>query len=174
MLLLDQDNMGQPSSDCMFCDFKGRITFHLRMSPTCLQKWQKIPYLQMKGSDNAFITKVAVLLGMCPVPYCPEMGGDHKTLPRACVDWWRETGSKILGWRGIDGSTTARAISEKLSNLKKNHKKRSQRSSNGEHGSGVQRALQSGPASTDHGSPVSISETSPHRQSSGTTTLAGA
>ena len=116
--------MGQPSSDCMFCDFKGRITFHLRMSPTCLQKWQKIPYLQMKGSDNAFITKVAVLLGMCPVPYCPEMGGDHKTLPRACVDWWRETGSKILGWRGIDGSTTARAISEKLSNLKKNHKKR--------------------------------------------------
>ena len=78
----------------------------------------------MKGSDGAFITKVAVVMGKCPVPYCPEMGGDHKTLPRACLDWWREEGSKTLGWRGIDGSTSAKAINEKLSNLKKNHKKR--------------------------------------------------
>ena len=116
--------MGQPSSECMFCDFNGRIAFHLRMSPTCLQKWRTIPYLQMKGSEEAFITKVAVLLGMCPVPYCPEMGGDHRTLPRACLDWWREEGSKMLGWRGIARTTTAREISEKLSNLKKNHRKR--------------------------------------------------
>ena len=116
--------MEQPSSDCMFCDFKGRIAFHLRMSPTCLQKWRKIPYVQMKGSDEVFVTKVAVVVGQCPVPYCPEMGGDHKTLPRACLDWWIEEGSKMLGWKGVDGNTTARAMSEKLSNLKKNHKKR--------------------------------------------------
>ena len=128
MLLLDQgqsqDDMEQPSSDCMFCEFKGRIAFHLRMSPPCLQEWRKIPYMQMKGSDEAFIAKVAVVVGKCPVPYCPEMEGDHKTLPRACLNWWREEGAKMLGWRGIDGSTTAKTISEKLSNLKKNHKKR--------------------------------------------------
>ena len=116
--------MEQPSSDCMFCDFKGRIAFHLRMSPTCLQNWRTIPYLQMKGSDEVFITKVTVVVGKCPVPYCPEMEGDHKTLPRACLDWWRDDGSKLLGWQGIDGSTTATEISGKLSNLKKNHRKR--------------------------------------------------
>ena len=62
-----QDDLEQPSSDCIFCDFKGRIAFHLRISPTCLEKWRKIPYLQMKGSDEVFITKVAVVLGKCPV-----------------------------------------------------------------------------------------------------------
>ena len=30
----------------------------------------------------------------------------------------------MLGWKGVDETTTARAMSEKLSNLKKNHKKR--------------------------------------------------
>ena len=111
----------------MFCNFKGRIAFHLRRSAICLQMWRKVPYLQMKGSDEVFITKVAVVLGQCPVPFCLENGGNHKTLPRACLDWWREKGSKILGWKGIDVSTTEKAVKEKISNLKKNHKKRRNR-----------------------------------------------
>ena len=72
--------------------------------------WRKVPYLQMKGSDEVFITKVAVVLGQCPVPFCLENGGNHKTLPRACLDWWREEGSKMLGWRGVDESTTEKAM----------------------------------------------------------------
>ena len=89
--------------------------------------WRNVPYLHMKGSDEVFITKVTVVLGQCPVPYCSENGGDHQTLPRACLDWWREEGSKILGWRGINGSTTAKAIKQKISQQKKNHKLRRNR-----------------------------------------------
>ena len=111
--------------DCMFCEFKGRIAFHLRMSQTCLQQWRKIPYMQMKGSDAVFITKVALVVGQCPVPSCPpEMGGVHQSLPRGCLEWWREEGSKLLGWRGVDESTAAKAMMEKISNVRKNHKKR--------------------------------------------------
>ena len=71
----------------------------------------------MKGSDEVFITKVTVVLGQCPVPYCSENGGNHQTLPRACLDWWREEGSKVLGWRGVDGNTTEKAIKQKISQL---------------------------------------------------------
>ena len=118
------DATGRTSIACFYCDFEGRIAFHLRMRPTCLQEWRKIPYLQMKGSDEVFIIKVAVLMGQCPVPCCPDMGGAHKTLSRVCLDWWREEGSKMLLWKGIDGSTTARAIGEKLAKMKKNHRNR--------------------------------------------------
>lgn len=95
------------------------------MAESCLQQWRKIPYLQMKGSDETFITKVAVVLGQCPVPSCPpEMMGVHKTLPTGCLEWWIEKGPLLLGWKGVDGSTTAREMMQKISDLKKNHKKR--------------------------------------------------
>ena len=81
--------------------------------------WRKVPHVQMKGSDEAFITKLALVLGQCPVPYCPENGGNHRTLPTACLDWLREEGSKMLGWKGVDGTTTEKAMKEKISNLKK-------------------------------------------------------
>ena len=98
------------------------------MAESCLKQWRKIPYLQMKGSDETFIAKVAVVLGQCPVPSCPpEMMGVHKTLPTGCLEWWREKGPLLLGWKGVDGSTTAREMMQKISNLKKNHKKRGRR-----------------------------------------------
>ena len=85
------------------------------MAESCLKQWRKIPYLQMKGSDETFIAKVAVVLGQCPVPSCPpEMMGVHKTLPTGCLEWWIEKGPLLLGWKGVDGSTTAKEMMQKI------------------------------------------------------------
>ena len=75
----------------------------------------------MKGSDEKVVVKAAVVLMQCPVPYCPEPDGKHQVLPRACLDWWREEGSKILALKGVDNNTTGKTINEKISQLRRNH-----------------------------------------------------
>ena len=75
----------------------------------------------MKGSNEKVVVKAAVVMMQCPVPYCPEPGGKHQTLPRACLDWWRKEGSQILALKGIDYNTTGKTINEKISQLRRNH-----------------------------------------------------
>ena len=109
-------------ADCKFCNFRGRIAFHLRMTPACVVEWRA--NLHVKGSDENVIVKAAVLLMQCPVPFCPEPGGKHQMLPRACLDWWREEGSKILALKGVDNNTTGKTMNEKISQLRRNHNRR--------------------------------------------------
>ena len=84
-----------------------------------MEKWRA--YLKVKGSEEKVVVKSAVILMQCPVPYCPEPGGKHKVLPRACLDWWRAEGSKILALKGVNDDTTGKTINEKISQLRKNH-----------------------------------------------------
>ena len=87
-----------------------------------MEKWRA--YLNVKGSDEKVIVKAAVIMMQCPVPHCPEPGGKHQRLPRACFDWWRKDESKILALKGVNDNTTEKAINEKISHLRRNHNHR--------------------------------------------------
>ena len=87
-----------------------------------MEKWRT--NLNVKGPDEKVIVKAAVILTQCPVPYCPESGGEHRTLPRACLGWWKEEGSKILALKGVDDNTAGRTIFEKISQLRRNYNRR--------------------------------------------------
>ena len=87
-----------------------------------MEKWRA--YLNVKGSDEKVIVKAAVIMMQCPVPYCPEPGGKHQRLPRECLDWWREDGSKILALKGVDDNTREKNINEKISQMRRNYNRR--------------------------------------------------
>ena len=87
-----------------------------------MEKWRA--YLNVKGSDEKVIVKAAVIMMQCPVPYCPDPGGKHQRLPRECLDWWREDGSKILALKGVDDNTREKNINEKISQMRRNYNRR--------------------------------------------------
>ena len=111
----------QKVDGCQYCDYIGPLANHLRNSVTCLSKWRQHPDFKMKVSDNEeFIVKTAVKLKQCPVSYCPCPGENHTKLPGPCLDWWREVGAKMMGFRGVDEYTTNQMIKTKISQFLKN------------------------------------------------------
>jgi hypothetical protein len=106
---------------CQYCDYEGPLANHLRNSVTCLSKWRQHPDFKIKVSDNEeFIVKSAVKMKQCPVSYCPCPGENHTTLPGPCLDWWREVGWKVMGFRGVNEDTTNQMIKTKISKFLRN------------------------------------------------------
>ena len=95
-------------TECDACQFKGRIANHLRRSAACLKELRARPDLRMKGTDEVFILKTALIIGECPSPYCQS--GRHEEIPDGCVSWWKLVGWDILGWRGDKADADGKAI----------------------------------------------------------------
>ena len=109
---------------CEICDFKGFLAFHLRHSETCLRQLRSKPgLLEIKGTDEAFIIKFALLAGECPSSTCPT--GRHAALPEECLEWWITEGWVILGWKGNREDADANLIDSKIKKFLKNFKAKS-------------------------------------------------
>ena len=80
----------------------------------------------MGGSDNQFIVKATVLFKCCPAPACPGRKGGHQRedLPHHCVIWWRESGWRLMGWKGSRDTADSVVIKEKISQFERNFRRR--------------------------------------------------
>ena len=108
---------------CEICQNKGFAAFHLRHSEGCLKQLRsKPPFLQIKGSDEVFIIKFALLAGECPSSKC--LTGRHTVIPEECLDWWiMDNGGWVtLGWRGDREAADAHIIKEKVRRFVRYHK----------------------------------------------------
>ncbi len=112
--------------ECNKCGHKGPYCNHLRNSSECL-KWARTESPK-KGGDESFIVKCGVCLNECPNPQCP--GTDHRELPLACVQWWKNTGWKNMKWRGSSENADSNVITRKLKQYLWNRAHRSQESGN--------------------------------------------
>ena len=84
---------------CEVCNYRGFIAFHLRSSKGCVKQLRSKPtFIQIKGSDEVFTVKFALLAGECPSSTCPT--GRHTVLPEECLEWWITEGWVTLGWKG--------------------------------------------------------------------------
>ena len=85
---------------CEICQYRGFIAFHLRHSESCLRQLRGKPhFIQMKGSDEVFVVKFALLKSQCPSSTCST--GCHTVLPEECLEWWITEGWVTLGWKGF-------------------------------------------------------------------------
>ena len=109
-------------TECDACHFRGRIANHLRSSAACLKELRSKPALRMKGRDEMFILKTALIIGECPSPHCQS--GRHEEIPGDCVAWWRSDGWDILGWKGAKADADAKTISSKIKQMLTNRRKR--------------------------------------------------
>ena len=84
------------------CGHEGHLANHLREASQCLEDLRQLEELEFMRNaiDPAFIAKVALILSGCPAPECP--GGDHKNkpLPEQCLQWFREEGGELMGFKG--------------------------------------------------------------------------
>ena len=111
----------QKALSCV-CRFNGPLGDHLRSSMECVQQLQGDHQLQMKATGEIFIIKATLLLKGCPARGCP--GGDHEQIPTQCLLWWRETGWKLLKWKGSGQNADSRVIKEKTNKFRWNFTKR--------------------------------------------------
>ena len=111
----------QKSFSCV-CRFNGPLGDHLRSSMECVQQLQGDHLLQMKATGEIFIIKATLLLKGCPARGCP--GGDHEQIPTQCLSWWRETGWKLLKWKGSGQNAESQVIKEKINQFRWNFTKR--------------------------------------------------
>ena len=133
---------------CEICDYKGFIAFHLRHSNGCVRQLRSKPgFLSIKGTDECFIIKFALLAGECPSSTCPT--GRHTALPEECLEWWIIEGWLTLGWRGAREDADATVIDSKIKNFLSKHKSKSRH----------QQLLESQPAIT-HSQPSAADNTS--------------
>ena len=109
------------SHQCL-CGFDGALGDHLRTSPQCVHTLRQDPALEMGGTEDQFILKATVLLKGCPAPSCPGLNGGHsrEDLPRHCLMWWRETGWRVMGWKGCRETAVSAEIKKKINNFRKN------------------------------------------------------
>ena len=118
---------GNPPTRCDECGYLGPFANHLRGSSMCLQSYRGYPEFQFAGDDQAFIVKACIIIKECPVPFCPQ--GSHHKLPDQCLNWWKNSGWKMMSWKGIDGSSSASAIQAKIRMFRDNHLRRQNTSS---------------------------------------------
>ena len=80
----------------------------------------------MGGSENQFIIKATLLFNGCPAPACPGRKGGHEReeLPLHCVIWWRESGWRLMGWKGSRETADSTVVKEKIRQFKKNFTRR--------------------------------------------------
>ena len=109
-------------TECDTCHFRGRIANHLRGSTACLKELRSRPALKMKGSDEMFILKTALIIGECPNPHCHS--GRHEEIPEECVSWWKREGWDLLGWKGAKADADAETILSKINQMLTNRRKR--------------------------------------------------
>ena len=112
---------------CKVCGFHGIVADHLRLSKECVNNLRKEPQLKMKASEPVFIVKASLMLTaahsmQCPAKDCP--GGPHGTLPATCLLWWRESGWTLMGWSGAGTNATSKIVHQKISQFRKNMRKR--------------------------------------------------
>ena len=105
------------------CGFEGPLANHLRESNQCVAELKKESILQFQGSDELFIVKATLTFKGCPALLCP--GGDHrKTMPVACVNWWKEVGGRLMRWSKFGKDSTRETIMHKINDFLTNSKKR--------------------------------------------------
>ena len=129
----ERENLGSGGSSrlnnyagCEICNYRGFIAFHLRHSEGCVRQLRsKPPFIQMKGSDEVFIVKFALLAGECPSSTCPF--GSHTVLPEECLEWWRTDGWVTLGWKGSREDADANVIDTKIKRFLLNQKAKNRR-----------------------------------------------
>ena len=119
----DEDSQWQDKlTECDACHVRGRIANHLRGSDVCLKELRSRPALRMKGRDEMFILKTALIIGECPSPHCHI--GRHEEIPEECVSWWKREGWDILGWKGAKADADAKIITAKINQMLTNRRKR--------------------------------------------------
>ena len=89
------------------------------------------PLLRMKATGELFIVKTTLLQCGCPAPNCPEAGWLHRQIPNQCMIWWRETGWRLMGWHGLTANVDSGAIKEKISQFRRNFRRRNNNISEG-------------------------------------------
>lgn len=111
---------------CDNCGYLGALANHLRWSNMCVQKYRDYPEFQIKGDDEEVVVKACLIINECPVPNClsPGVPRSHHKLPTECLQWWREIGTRIMKWQGVDGSSGSSQIKAKIRNFLKNHFRR--------------------------------------------------
>ena len=77
--------------------------------------------LEMGGNQDQFIVKATLLLKGCPAPNCPGHSGGHSKgdLPGHCLTWWRETGWRLMGWKGARATACSADVKKKINNFRK-------------------------------------------------------
>ena len=111
---------------CDNCGHIGAFANHLRGSNMCVQKFRDYPEFQIKGDDEEVVVKACIIINECPVPNCPSPGvpRSHHKLPTECLQWWREIGSRIMKWQGVDENSSSSQIKTKIRNFVGNHFRR--------------------------------------------------
>ena len=106
---------------CDNCGYLGALANHLRWSNMCVQKYRDYPEFQIKGDDEEVVVKACLIINECPVPNClsPGVPRSHHKLPTECLQWWREIGTRIMKWQGVDGSSGSSQIKAKIRNFLK-------------------------------------------------------
>ena len=87
----------------------------------------------MKATGELFVVKTTLLQNGCPAPQCPEAGWRHVNvqIPYQCMLWWKETGWKLMGWHGLTANVDSWAIKEKISQFRRNFRRRNKSTSEG-------------------------------------------
>ena len=111
---------------CDNCGYLGTFANHLRWSNIRVQKYRDYPEFQIKGDDEEVVVKACLIINECPVPNClsPGLPRSHHKLPTECLQWWREIGTRVMKWQGVDGSSSSSQIKAKIRNFLKNHFRR--------------------------------------------------
>ena len=112
---------------CDYCHFEGLFANHLRETEECLQNYMRgggFP-ASRSGDKEEFIVKATLLIKDCPVPDCLDKTG-HRIIQGPCLDWWRQSGCKIMGFKGVDSNTSGTIIKEKISRFLKNQRRSTQ------------------------------------------------
>ena len=104
------------------CHFSGALADHLRGSDQCVAALRGDPLLQIKASKELFIVKATLILGGCPARECP--GGPHQQIPNHCISWWREIGWGLMAWSGPSTNVESGTIKGKLSQFRRNFRRR--------------------------------------------------
>ena len=123
--VLNHPDWQETSTECDICHFKGRISLHLHSSSDCLRQLRSRPAFNFKGSDDCFIVKLTLIIGECPNPNCTS--GRHKEIPQECVQWWKDEGWNIMGWRGSKDEADADDMKRKIKKFLKNYKTKTTR-----------------------------------------------
>ena len=111
------------------CGHEGPIAAHLRASKPCLEQLRRDSEMQVSGSDEVFITKSTVFWEGCPAEDCP--GGSHRRLPSNCIDWWKERGWGLMGWKGSSDNADSKTLKAKVSMYLRNLRRREKENNQG-------------------------------------------
>ena len=110
--------------ECPICRCAEPLADHLRQSEECVEALRREPLLQMRATGELFIVKTTLLQCGCPAPHCPEAGWQHMQIPNQCIQWWRETGWRLMGWHGSTENVESGAIKEKIRTFRRNFRHR--------------------------------------------------